>query len=233
MPQLQDRKIWEARKIPVTQPEPPTKVHEAKPDPRPPAVTFVTTEHFVLQGARSSTIAESSGRANMFLAAVSGGLVALGLVATASNRDQRHRSRTPGACDLGERWPTQRPVIRMTRDGSLMCGPPRPVSAQGKGSSLHRSRTRGATRTGPRAIGQLLRPTRGKATSRKPRGWLRVSLGLPIASSRFPSSAPSRRSDYPPRRARTTGRRWRLRPRRWRRRASGRPRRGRAGGRCR
>jgi hypothetical protein len=48
-------------------------------------VTFVTTEHFVLQGARSSTIAESTGRASMFLAAVSGGLVALGLVATASS----------------------------------------------------------------------------------------------------------------------------------------------------
>jgi hypothetical protein len=45
----------------------------------------VTTEHFVLQGARSSTIAESNGRATMFLAAVSGGLVALGLVATASS----------------------------------------------------------------------------------------------------------------------------------------------------
>jgi hypothetical protein len=45
----------------------------------------VTTEHFVLQGARSATIAESSGRANMFLAAVSGGLVGLGLVATASS----------------------------------------------------------------------------------------------------------------------------------------------------
>jgi hypothetical protein len=85
MPHLQDGKIWAARKIPVTQPEPPTKIHEAEPDPRPPAVTFVTTEHFVLQGARSSTIAESSGRANMFLAAVSGGLVALGLVATASS----------------------------------------------------------------------------------------------------------------------------------------------------
>ena len=45
----------------------------------------MTTEHFVLQGARSATIAESNGRANMFLAAVSGGLVALGLVATASS----------------------------------------------------------------------------------------------------------------------------------------------------
>jgi hypothetical protein len=45
----------------------------------------VTTEHFVLQGARTATVAESTGRANMFLAAVSGGLVALGLVATASS----------------------------------------------------------------------------------------------------------------------------------------------------
>jgi hypothetical protein len=45
----------------------------------------VTTEHFVLAGARAATIAESTGRANMFLAAVSGGLVALGLVATASS----------------------------------------------------------------------------------------------------------------------------------------------------
>jgi hypothetical protein len=45
----------------------------------------MTTEHFVLQGARSATVTESTGRANMFLAAVSGGLVALGLVATASS----------------------------------------------------------------------------------------------------------------------------------------------------
>jgi hypothetical protein len=54
-------------------------------DPRSAAVTFVTTEHFVLQGARAATTAESTGRANMFLASVSGGLVALGLVATASS----------------------------------------------------------------------------------------------------------------------------------------------------
>jgi hypothetical protein len=54
-------------------------------DPRSAAVTFVTTEHFALQGARAATVAESTGRANMFLAAVSGGLVALGLVATASS----------------------------------------------------------------------------------------------------------------------------------------------------
>jgi hypothetical protein len=60
-------------------------VLDAGSDPRPAAVTFVTTEHFVLQGARSATIAESTGRASMFLAAVSGGLVALGLVATATS----------------------------------------------------------------------------------------------------------------------------------------------------
>jgi hypothetical protein len=52
--------------------------------PRPAAVTFVTTEHFTLQGARSSTISESTGRASVFLGAVSGGLIALGLVATAA-----------------------------------------------------------------------------------------------------------------------------------------------------
>ena len=54
-------------------------------NPRSSAVTFVTTEHFALQSARAATIAEATGRANMFLAAVSGGLVALGLVATASS----------------------------------------------------------------------------------------------------------------------------------------------------
>jgi hypothetical protein len=67
---------------------PPTDAASARAkitDPRPPVVAFVTTEHFALQGARGSTIAESTGRASMFLAAVSGGLVALGLVATASS----------------------------------------------------------------------------------------------------------------------------------------------------
>jgi hypothetical protein len=52
--------------------------------PRPEAVTFATTEHFTLQGARAATISESTGRATMFLGAVSGGLVALGLIATAT-----------------------------------------------------------------------------------------------------------------------------------------------------
>jgi hypothetical protein len=56
---------------------------QADGDPRPAAVTFVTTEHFTLQGARSATISESTGRASVFLQAVSGGLIALGLVATA------------------------------------------------------------------------------------------------------------------------------------------------------
>jgi hypothetical protein len=44
----------------------------------------VTTEHFTLQGARAATIAESTGRATMFLGSVSAGLVALGLIATAT-----------------------------------------------------------------------------------------------------------------------------------------------------
>src|SRR5207244_3573072 len=53
-------------------------------EPRASAISFVTTEHFTLQGARSQTISESTGRAGMFLASVSGGLVAWGLVATAT-----------------------------------------------------------------------------------------------------------------------------------------------------
>jgi hypothetical protein len=48
------------------------------------AVSFVTTEHFTLEGARSATISESTGRATMFLGAVSGGLVALGLIGAAA-----------------------------------------------------------------------------------------------------------------------------------------------------
>jgi len=44
----------------------------------------VTTEHFALQSARAATIAESTGRATMFLTSASGGLIALGLVATAT-----------------------------------------------------------------------------------------------------------------------------------------------------
>ena len=39
------------------------------------AVSFITTEHFTLQGARSSTIAEATGRASMFLGAVSGAAI--------------------------------------------------------------------------------------------------------------------------------------------------------------
>jgi hypothetical protein len=58
--------------------------NEAASEPRAATISFVTTEHFTLQGARSSTIAESTGRASMFLASVSGGLVAFGLVATAT-----------------------------------------------------------------------------------------------------------------------------------------------------
>ena len=52
--------------------------------PRPAAVTFVTTEHFALEGTRSATISEANGRANVFLGSVSGGLIALGFIGQAS-----------------------------------------------------------------------------------------------------------------------------------------------------
>jgi hypothetical protein len=51
--------------------------------PAPASVTFVTTEHFTLQGARAQTISEANGRMSVFLGAVSGGLIALGLMANA------------------------------------------------------------------------------------------------------------------------------------------------------
>jgi hypothetical protein len=44
----------------------------------------VTTEHFTLQGARTAAITESTSRATIFIGAVSAGLVALGLIATAT-----------------------------------------------------------------------------------------------------------------------------------------------------
>jgi len=53
-------------------------------EPTAASVSFITTEHFTLQGERSQTVSEATGRASMFLAAVSGGLVALGLMATAA-----------------------------------------------------------------------------------------------------------------------------------------------------
>ena len=48
------------------------------------AVTFATTEHFNLQTARSATIAETNGRASLFIGAVSAGLVAFAFAAQTS-----------------------------------------------------------------------------------------------------------------------------------------------------
>jgi hypothetical protein len=62
-----------------------TRVRDATEAPRPAGVTFVTTEHFTLQGERSRAISELTARASIFLATVSGALVALGLMATATH----------------------------------------------------------------------------------------------------------------------------------------------------
>jgi hypothetical protein len=48
------------------------------------AAQVLTTEHFALQSARSATIADTSGRANLYLGSVSLALVALALVGQAS-----------------------------------------------------------------------------------------------------------------------------------------------------
>ena len=44
----------------------------------------MTTEHFTLQGARAAAITETTSRATIFIGSVSAGLVALGLIATAT-----------------------------------------------------------------------------------------------------------------------------------------------------
>src|SRR5437867_2994229 len=64
--------------------EPRARAGDAEKDSRSSAFNFVTTEHFALQSARAATIAESTGRATMFLTSASGGMIALGLVATAT-----------------------------------------------------------------------------------------------------------------------------------------------------
>jgi hypothetical protein len=45
-----------------------------------PAATFATTEHFNLQTARAMTVSEANGRASIYLAALSGNLVALAFI---------------------------------------------------------------------------------------------------------------------------------------------------------
>jgi hypothetical protein len=47
-------------------------------------LTALTTEHFTLQGARGSTVSESTARASLFVGALSTTLVALGFIAQAS-----------------------------------------------------------------------------------------------------------------------------------------------------
>ena len=49
-----------------------------------PAVTFATTEHFNLQTARSITVAESNGRASIYVAALSTNLIALAFIGQTS-----------------------------------------------------------------------------------------------------------------------------------------------------
>ena len=46
----------------------------------PAVITFMTTEHFVLQTARSAGISETNGRAGFYLAAVPSGLIALAFI---------------------------------------------------------------------------------------------------------------------------------------------------------
>ena len=48
-------------------------------------LTVLTTEHFALQGARSSTVSESSARAALYVGSVSSAVIALGFLRQASD----------------------------------------------------------------------------------------------------------------------------------------------------
>lgn len=52
-----------------------------------PAVAFATTEHFNLQSARALTVSEANGRASIYLAALSGNLIALAFIGQVSRLD--------------------------------------------------------------------------------------------------------------------------------------------------
>jgi hypothetical protein len=47
-------------------------------------LTMLTTEHFTLQGSRSTTVSESSSRASLYMTAVSSTLIAIGFIAQVS-----------------------------------------------------------------------------------------------------------------------------------------------------
>jgi hypothetical protein len=55
----------------------------AEPD-RQALLTMLTTEHFTLQGSRSTTVSESSSRASLYMTAVSSTLIAIGFIAQVS-----------------------------------------------------------------------------------------------------------------------------------------------------
>jgi hypothetical protein len=56
----------------------------AEPD-RQALLTMLTTEHFTLQGSRSTTVSETSSRAALYMGVVSSALIALGFIAQVSN----------------------------------------------------------------------------------------------------------------------------------------------------
>jgi hypothetical protein len=62
-----------------------TQEQATRPDPQA-LLTVLTTEHFALQGARGSTVSESSARAALYVGAVSSGLVALGFFGQGADR---------------------------------------------------------------------------------------------------------------------------------------------------
>jgi hypothetical protein len=58
------------------------------PDKPEAAISFLTTEHFTLQGARTSAVSEATGRLQLYLGVLSSFILALALVAQVAEFDE-------------------------------------------------------------------------------------------------------------------------------------------------
>jgi hypothetical protein len=100
---------------------------------------FITTEHSTLQNARATAITQSTSRAAIFVTAVSAGMVALGLTASATHLDTAFYAfgtillLTLAAIGFATfDWVLQSgSKTASTRNGSKRCGPAILTSSRG------------------------------------------------------------------------------------------------------
>ena len=109
-------------------------------DQKPPQafMTALTTEHFALQGARSTLTAESASRAALYLASLTGSLIALGFVtrgATVSTTSLGRRSQVRLVQD--QQVERTRELVRIAEEGVVKDPAPfRPLNPVDRGDQM-------------------------------------------------------------------------------------------------